>query len=189
MVIEREPTPGEQGSATEKSVEDGTKMKTIKALCLTLLLGLAVFAGSGPAVAAVATVANVSVPAVSKAGPGADVVVPITVSPADGVVSMQFDLSYNPAVITPTGVYKTAFTNSFELVYNVPSTGDLRITLYATAPLTGSGEVAWIVFRALGAPGTSSPLTWLQHELNENNIPSSASGGVVRAVAPHSTIS
>src|SRR5437773_2488418 len=164
-------------------------MKTLKSLCLTLLVGLAVFAAAGPAVAAVDTVANVSVPAVSKAGPGADVVVPISVDPADGVVSMQFEITYDPAVITPTGVYKTSYTNSFELVSNVPSPGDLRITMYAVSPLSGSGEVAWIVFRAVGAAGTSSPLTWVQHELNENNIPSTSSDGVVNIVATQSTIS
>jgi len=56
-------------------------------------------------------------------------------------------------------------------------------------PLSGSGEVCWIVFRAVGASGTSSSLVFNQAELNEGNISSTPQGGVVNVTAAASTIS
>ena len=67
---------------------------------------------------------------------------------------MQFDLQYDPAVITPTGiipagVYKTNYTDGFELVYNVPSPGDLLITM-------GAGDVLRFGERFLAPEGGPS---------------------------------
>src|SRR5213594_1978419 len=103
----------------------GTTMRIVKAHSLALLLGLGL---NWATLAAADSV--VSVPALSQVRSGGDVVVPVNVSPADGVISMQFELQYDPAVITPTGiapagVYKTAYTDGFELFTNVPSPGHL----------------------------------------------------------------
>jgi hypothetical protein len=162
-------------------------MKTLRQLGRTLLVGLAVM-GAVAAFSAVEA-ATVSVPSVSTVGPNGDVVVPVTVTPATGMLSLQLAIGYNPAVLTPTGVYKTSYADAFELVYNVPSPGDLRITLFGTAPASGSGEVCWIVFHAVGANGTSSSITFNQAEINEGQIPSTPSNGTVNVTAATSVIS
>ena len=159
-------------------------MKTARTLSLALFLAV-VLCGALPAAAQ----STISLPASTNVAPGGDAVVPITVSPADGVISMDFAIAYDPAVVSPTGVFKTAYTDGFNLVFNTPSPGDLRIAMFSSTPLSGSGEVAWIVFHAVGAAGTFSPLTWTQHDLNEGSIPSSASNGQANIVAAQSTIS
>jgi hypothetical protein len=162
-------------------------MKTLRQLGRTLLVGLVVMGGAAALSATPA--ATVSVPSVSTAAPNGDVLVPVTVSPATGMVSLQLAIGYNPAVLTPTGVYKTAYADSFELVSNVPSAGDLRITLFSVTPAPGSGEVCWIVFHAVGANGTSSTLTFNQAEVNEGQIPSTPSNGTVNVASATSVIS
>src|SRR5438093_10997461 len=118
-------------------------MKTVKTFTLALFLVL-VFTWALPA----AAVSVVSVPATASVSPGGDVVVPITVNPADGVISMDFAVQYDSGVLTPTGVFRTAYTNGFSLEWNVPTPGDLRVSLFSVDPLAGSGEVVWIRFHA-----------------------------------------
>ena len=162
-------------------------MKILRQLGLALLVGMTVIGAVTAASTAVA--ATVSVPAVSTVGPGGAVVVPVTVSPATGMLSLQLAIAYNPAVLTPTGVYKTSYADSFELVYNVPSPGDLRISMFGTTALSGSGEVCWIVFHAVGANGSSSSVSFTQAEINEGQISSTPSGGTVNVTAATSVIS
>jgi hypothetical protein len=139
--------------------------------------------------ASMAVAATVSVPATSVVGPGGDVVVPVTVSPATGMLSLQMAIAYNPAVLTPTGVYKTSYADSFALVYNVPSPGDLRISMFGVTALSGSGEVCWIVFHAVGGNGSSSSVSFTQAEINEGQISSTPSGGTVNVTSASSVIS
>jgi hypothetical protein len=140
------------------------------------------------AVPALAT-SVVSVPSPLSVSPGGDAVVPISISPADGVLSLDATVTYNPAVVTPTLVTTTAYTSTFGIQYNIPSAGTLEISLFSATPLAGSGEVAWIVFHAVGGNGSSSAITLTQHDLNENNIPSTASNGMLNVATAASTIS
>src|SRR5262245_51498563 len=162
-------------------------MKTLRTLGLALLLGLAVISASSGAFAETALVTTVSVPAVSAVGPNGDVVVPITVNSATGMIAVQFAVGYDDTVLTPTGVYKTAFADSMELLYNVPTPGDLLISMFGVTPINGTGDVAWVVFHAVGANGTSSPVTFGQADVNE--VPVGATGGTVNVTAAASVIS
>jgi hypothetical protein len=49
--------------------------------------------------------------------------------------------------------------------------------------------VAWVTFRGIGADGTFSDLTWLQHDLNRGGIPSSGSDGQIDVVAADAVLS
>ena len=159
-------------------------MKIVRSSALLLFLVLA----CTWAVPALAT-SVVSVPSPLYVSPGGDAVVPISVSPADGVIAVDATITYNPTVVTPTLVTTTAYTSNFELQYNVPSAGTLQISMFSATPLSGSGEVAWVVFHAVGGDGSSSAITLTQHDLNENNIPSTASNGTLSVAAASSTIS
>jgi hypothetical protein len=144
-------------------------MKTIRQLGLALLVGLTVIVGFS-AVFGAPELTTISVPSSSIVGPNGDVVVPVTVSSASGMLSVQLAIGYNSAVLTPTGVYKTSFADSMELVTNVPSPGDLRITLFGVTPINGTGDVCWVVFHAIGSNGSSSSLVFSQADVNETPI-------------------
>ena len=159
-------------------------MKVLKTSAMLLFVVLAC-AWAAPALAT----SVVSVPSSLFVPPGGDAVVPISVSPADGVISLDATITYDSAVITPTLVTKTAYTSGFELLYNVPSAGTLQISMYSAGPLSGSGEVAWVTFHAVGGNGSFSAVTLTQHDLNENNIPSTASNGTLSVATAASTIS
>jgi hypothetical protein len=161
-------------------------MKTLRQLGLALLVGLTVIMGITAAIGA-PEVTTISVPSSQAVGPNGDVVVPVSVNLASGMVSVQLAIGYDSAVLTPTGVYETSFGDSMELVFNVPSPGDLRITQYGVTPITGTGEVCWVVFHAIGSNGTSSSLVFNQADVNE--VPTGATGGTVNVTAATTVIS
>src|SRR6185369_7719325 len=92
-------------------------------------------------------------------------------------------VTYDENVLTATGVYRSNYSNSMTLVPNLSVPGALSFVLFDFTPLSGTGEVAWIVFHAVGATGTSSSLTMTQHDLNEGLIPSVAHNGVVNVLS------
>ena len=156
------------------------KNRAILPLLVILALSLAT-----PAAATVV----VSVPAASQTGPSADVLVPVTVEPADGVQSVSLRLLYDPAVLAVAGAYPTPFTAGARVTAVDQAAGDLRVTLTGASGLSGAGEVVWVVFHAIGAAGSSSALTLLEHDLNQGQISSTASDGIVTSVPGPSVIS
>src|SRR5947209_1906230 len=118
-------------------------MKIVRTLSFILVLA-AIWSWAGLAAAD----SSVSLPASVGVAPDGDVVVPITVDPADGVVGMDLTIQYDPAVLTPIGVYTTSYTNGWQALFNIPSPGQLRIGMFSSNPLAGSGEVAWVIFHS-----------------------------------------
>ena len=130
---------------------------------------------------------NVAMPLTSYVGPNADQVVPITVDASTGVTAMDFTLTYNPAVVTPTSVTRTGATNAFTLTSDLSVSGEVRASLSgATAP-AGAAEVAWVVFRAAAPAGSSSSLLWTRAVLNGGALSVTPAGGAI-TVAPNPTV-
>jgi hypothetical protein len=123
--------------------------------------------------------AHVRLPASSSVGEGDEVVIPVVIDPATGVIGAEIAVTYDPAVLTPTGLYRTNFTNDMTLVPNLSVPGSLSFVLFGPDPLAGTGQVVWIVFQAIGGSGTFSALTVTQHDLNEGIIPSVVHNGIV----------
>jgi hypothetical protein len=136
-----------------------------------------------------ASSATVTLLPAQQGGTGHDLVVPIVVDPADGVSAMDFLFSYDPLVLQATGVFLTAYTDGFTLVSDLATPGQVGASLSFGGPLAGSGEVAWVVFRVLGATGTSSALTWLNCTLNAGAIPSDCVDGAISVVSRAATMS
>ena len=131
-----------------------------------------------------ATAATVTLQPAQNGGTGHDLVVPVVVDPADGVTAMDFLFTYDPAVLQATGVYLTAFTDGFALSSNLATPGQVSASLsFGVGPLAGKGEVAWVVFRVLGATGTSSALTWVNCTLNAGAISSTCVNGSISVVS------
>ncbi len=135
--------------------------------------------------------AIVSVPISSNVCQGADLVVPIDVSPATGVVGMDFVLQYNPLVVLPTNVVLGPLTagHTCAMNWNIPAAGQLAIAISCQSALSGSGTVANVIFQGIAAAPASTPLTWLQHDLNEGQISSSHQNGAINVVSGGSTLS
>lgn len=141
----------------------------MKSLLAFILLGLALLAGTGTDLA-VAQV-TVSLPQNLVGVAGQPIQIPITVSNLAGlgVVSYQFTVSYNPAVLNITGVTTTG-TVSASMPGPGPNTSIAGQVTKAGAtflPITGSGMFAILTGTVVGA-GTS-PLTFTDFEFNEGS--------------------
>ncbi len=156
-----------------------TRHPSLSVLLALAGLALAAAAASTPTLAQ----AVVALPTGASTGPGGHAVVPVTVTPADGVLSLDFAVQYDPALVGVATVLRTPLTSGMTLAWNVPIPGQLRLSLYGATPLLGSGDVVDIYFQGLGAAPGVSPLHWLQHDLNEGQIPSTAVDGSVALTA------
>jgi hypothetical protein len=144
-----------------------------------LLVTLAAFAFTAPALAQSA----VSLPTTLRAGVDADAVVPITVSPADGVTAMDFVFTYDPAVLRPTGAYRTGYTNAFAITRDFSVPGTVRVSLSGGAALSGGGRVAWVTFKTIGAVGTFSDFVWVSATLNGGAIATTTTNGKLTLIS------
>src|SRR5207249_7730596 len=138
-------------------------MRSKLTLSLSLILSslfVSVSAASG------ATTASLVASPFQSPGAGTTVVVAVALSPADGVTTADFAYRYDPAVLTPIGVYRTTYANRFTLTSNTTMRGIVEIHLHGSTPLTGSGEVAWVQFQIAASGATTTPLSWVSAMLN-----------------------
>lgn len=120
-----------------------------------------------------------------------EIIIPVSIEGvADkGIISYEFDLRYDPAVIQPqkNPVDLTGTTSSkLTAVANTAVNGLLRVAVYGAKALETNGVLLNLKFTAVGAPGTMSPLAWERIMLNEGDpITTAASGQVdLTAAAP-----
>lgn len=115
----------------------------VGALCL-----LAVWAS-----AAAASV-TIAVPQDATGVPGHDAAVPIAIRGAQGLGALQFELTYDPAVLEAGEVVAGPGIAGVLLESNVVSPGRLRVAMAGNEPMTGDGELTAAF--AVKAPGTSA---------------------------------
>lgn len=117
-----------------------------------------------------------------------DVLIPVAIQGAanKGIISYEFDLRYDPSVIQPQanaiGVTGT-ISSGFSAVANAESPGILRVAVFGTMPLDGSGVLVNLRFTAVGQPGAVSPLMWERIMLNEGEPRAIATDGHVELSA------
>ncbi len=117
--------------------------------------------------------AQISMPDTASGGAGTAVQVPITIAPGDGVLGIDMTIQYDPAVVVATRVTTSglAASQGFGLAANANTPGTIFISMYATQnALSGSGEIARIYLNVVGAPGTTSALTFAWVYINEGAI-------------------
>ena len=113
---------------------------------------------------------------------GKEIIVPINVKgiASKGVISYEFDLSYDPDVIqpmeNPVDVKATA-SRGFTAMANATKPGILRVVVYGAIPIGENGSLLNLRFAALGMPGSVSPLTWQRIMFNEGKPPVSTTDG------------
>ena len=124
-----------------------------------------------PSWATVPTV-NVDIPDDLAREQGATLIVPIEVSDTSGygIVSYDFALNFDPAVLEPQPVsFDKAGTLSatFEINAGTGTPGRVVISGFGTAPLTGAGTLLFLKFNVIGTPPISSALALNPFTFNE----------------------
>ena len=117
-----------------------------------------------------------------------EVLIPVSVQGAanKGIISYEFALRYDPAVIQPQANpvdLAGTVSRGLSAVTNAEEPGLLRGTIYGPMPITGSGVLLNLKFTAIGAPGSVSPLTWERLMLNEGDPRTTVTDGQVELSA------
>ena len=103
---------------------------------------------------------------------GKEIVVPVTVQGVTdkGIISYEFDLRYDPAVMMPHANavdLEGTVSRGLMAVVNANEAGLLRVVLYGAMPLDGNGFLLNLRFTAVGAAGSVSPLVFERIMFNE----------------------
>ena len=130
------------------------------------------------------TQSTVTLPPVSVVS-GATLTVPITTTDLTGlgVNSYDFTLSFDSSVLQleslPTDNIDTLSSN-FTIIVNTNVTGQISVSAFGTAPLTGAGTLLNLKFRVIGTPGATATLNWQSFVFNEGTpIVTSVNGSIV----------
>ena len=109
-----------------------------------------------------------------------NITVPINVNNAEGIISADITLTYDPKVVIATKVSTTSFTSDYLIAYKIMA-GEIRIALAGSRPLRGNGPLVNVTFDAAKEVkvGDESPLTLAHVSLNEGNIRSTNTSGML----------
>ena len=128
----------------------------------------------GPALAATDVVVNDA-----SGDYGTTVDVPINVSGTSNIGAMDISLTYNPAVISPTGVADGVLISTTDLIANHTGTsGIVNISVASEYGITGTGSIAVIQFSVVGSDGATSPLTLSTADAYDLDSPITVGGNV-----------
>ncbi len=136
--------------------------------------------GNDVVVTAVSLCNAVSIPTNITTLTGTTVVAPVNVddTTGNGLISTDFWVSYNPSVVTVNSVALGSVTGAGTLTTN-STPGLLKVSVFSSTPFAGAGPLVNITFNAIGAPGTSSPVTFTQFKFNEGTPCVSTSNGLI----------
>ncbi|MFN0277467.1 MAG: InlB B-repeat-containing protein [Pyrinomonadaceae bacterium] len=118
------------------------------------------------------------------------VTIPVTTGDisVQGVLSTDIEVTFDTADLSLPGgstfgvtMGSVATSNGGGRVMDAfsPSPGTLRVSIYGTQPMIGSGDLVHLTFNVIGAPGASSPLTFSLFRYNENSPCTSTTNGSV----------
>ena len=130
---------------------------------------------------------RVSVPG-TKAAQGSLVTIPLTLSDlrGRGVGSYQFDIEYDPAVISPAAIaadVSGTICDGFGVFSHSPSPGLLKVVVYGTIPVTTDGIFVNLRFSTIGVVDATTPLTIRGFRLNDARIGVVTTNGKLRVTA------
>jgi hypothetical protein len=169
-------------------------IKQLRTLVIFLLLSVAVFT-PGLAVAAGNAVVSVSVP-VGAPSPGEQFTISINVQPNNAIAGMQFDLSFNPDIVTVDSIAEGnlltqhgagTFFNAGEIDNATGTvTGVFGVIISPGQAVATAGTFAVITMTAGSARG-SSPLTLsnvIIGDIEGNSIPLTVNNGTISVNQP-----
>jgi hypothetical protein len=115
---------------------------------------------------------------------GSTVIVPLRMENLNGanVRSYQFDIQYDPTVLTPdamTADLAGTMGQGMNVVYNVPSPGLLKVAVYDVFGVMGDGIYANLRFTATGTAGSGSQHGVKGFRFNDGKTMTTVSDGAV----------
>lgn len=88
---------------------------------------------------------------------GQSITIPVTADFSSPMIDLQFDLQYDPAILTPVSISLGSATTNWSLFSNTSKSGVINIGMFNTAGITGSTQqVALINFTVNAVPGTAT---------------------------------
>jgi len=132
----------------------------------------------------------------SKSGAsGTSVSVPVNVDQANGIAGFNFQINYDPAILTCTAVQNGSLITNWYLTSNTSTAGEVLVTgmdMTLAGLSSGTGSLAKLVFQVIGNPGQISPLTFIDCSLSDTmgnpSTPTTTNGQVTVAAPPSPTI-
>ena len=115
---------------------------------------------------------------------GNEFIVPVTVDGAanKGIISYEFNLRYDPSVIQPLrdpiDVAETV-SRGLSFAANPAEPGILRVAVYGPMPISENGILLNLRFKAVGQPGSISPIIWEKIMFNDGEPRAAAINGAV----------
>jgi len=108
----------------------------------------------------------------ANGSPGSEIVVPVTIGDLSGkgVIAYQFEMNYDPTVLAPAEnpvEIGGTMSDTMSVTVNADTPGVLRVGVFGALPMNGQGTLLNLKFTAIGAAGTTSPLSWQEFMLNE----------------------
>ena len=124
---------------------------------------------------------TVSIPTGISTRTGQVVTVPINVddTTGKGLLSYDFTITYNPAVINSPTVDWTGTLSSGMTVTTNSLAGTLKVSGFSANPLAGAGTLLKINFNAVGAVGSTSGVNFTSFMFNEGGACLSTTNGSV----------
>jgi len=115
--------------------------------------------------------ATLSLPGGVMTTPGQTIGVAVQASDLSGlgVVSGDLDIVFNPAVLQPQSVAAGTLTGACTTNGNTAIPGHVLISVFCTAPLSGTGTFAEVTFQVVGNWGATTPLDFASVLLNEGD--------------------
>jgi len=95
--------------------------------------------------------------------------VPIEVVGASNLGSLHVELNYDPAVLTPVEARSAGLAGNASFDSNLSTSGRVVMGLVTAQGISGSGQVAVVVFEVPGQSGATSPLTLQNVEASDAN--------------------
>lgn len=120
--------------------------------------------------------ATLTLPDDAGAPSGAPATVPLAIDDAAGILGADLTISFDAAAAGAVSVSKTTLSASHALTVNLGVPGEIRISLFGSQPLSGSGTLLVLDFVS-GEVGLGTPLHFRKAQLNEGTIPATAVDG------------
>lgn len=126
---------------------------------------------------------KVAVPKVDAAS-GSQVGVPLTIGNlmGRGLTAYQFDVEYDPSVVTPAAVpadLTGTLGEGMTLMSNVTAPGLLKVVVFGAMPVNSDGVYVNLRFVATGRPGTVSPIAISSFRANDGTMSVLAANGAI----------
>ena len=133
---------------------------------------------------------SVILPNDASVSSGNNISVPVNVDDLTGmgVKAFEFDIRYDPAILQPLANAADGsgtLSSGFSIGSNVIGTGLLRVSASSGTAISGpAGVLINVKFKAIGANGTSSALSFDDFIFNAGSPPNMPNTGLVKLLAP-----